>query len=81
MSLSYLRSERLDPIVRPVRYLNGGGASPNRYRLCEIGAPAVSSQSSWESSLADRCDLKVRPHFKYMGAPFTLSVVGLFDRG
>ena len=27
-----------------------------------------------------RCDMKVRPHFKYMGASFTLCLVGKLDK-
>jgi type VI secretion system protein ImpC len=35
----------------------------------------VEGQPGWY-----RCSLKVRPHFKYMGASFTLSLVGKLDK-
>jgi len=35
----------------------------------------VPGQAGWY-----RCSLKVRPHFKYMGAAFTLSLVGKLDK-
>ena len=35
----------------------------------------VEGQPGWY-----RCDMQVRPHFKYMGASFTLSLVGKLDK-
>jgi type VI secretion system protein ImpC len=35
----------------------------------------VEGQPGWY-----RCGIQVRPHFKYMGASFTLSLVGKLDK-
>ncbi len=53
------------PAVRSVRPL----------RQAQITVENVSGQPGWY-----RCSLKVRPHFKYMGASFTLSLVGKLDK-
>jgi len=44
-------------------------------RAAEITVEDVEGQPGWY-----RCNLKVRPHFKYMGASFTLSLVGKLDK-
>ena len=44
-------------------------------RKAEITVSDVSGEPGWY-----RVDLKVRPHFKYMGAFFTLSLVGKLDK-
>jgi type VI secretion system protein ImpC len=44
-------------------------------RQAEIKVEDVEGQPGWY-----RCSLKVRPHFKYMGASFTLSLVGKLDK-
>src|SRR5512138_2698795 len=44
-------------------------------RQAEITVEDVPGQAGWY-----RCGLKVRPHFKYMGASFTLSLVGKLDK-
>jgi type VI secretion system protein ImpC len=44
-------------------------------RQAEISVEDVPGQPGWY-----RCNLKVRPHFKYMGASFTLSLVGKLDK-
>jgi len=54
-----------EPRVRSVRPL----------RQAQIIVENVEGQPGWY-----RCHLRVRPHFKYMGASFTLSLVGKLDR-
>ncbi len=44
-------------------------------RQAEVKVEDVPGQTGWY-----RCSLKVRPHFKYMGASFTLSLVGKLDK-
>jgi type VI secretion system protein ImpC len=44
-------------------------------RQAEIKVEDVEGQPGWY-----RCSMKVRPHFKYMGASFTLSLVGKLDK-
>ena len=44
-------------------------------RAASIGVEDVAGQPGWY-----RVSLSVRPHFKYMGADFTLSLVGKLDR-
>jgi type VI secretion system protein ImpC len=44
-------------------------------RSAEIAVEDVAGQPGWY-----RCSIKVRPHFKYMGASFTLSLVGKLDK-
>src|SRR5512138_34341 len=44
-------------------------------RTAKINVEDVPGQAGWY-----RCSLKVRPHFKYMGASFTLSLVGKLDK-
>jgi len=44
-------------------------------RQAQISVEDVEGQPGWY-----RCSLKVRPHFKYMGASFTLSLVGKLDK-
>lgn len=44
-------------------------------RQAEISVTDVEGQPGWY-----RCTLKVRPHFKYMGASFELSLVGKLDK-
>jgi type VI secretion system protein ImpC len=44
-------------------------------RQAQISVEDVPGQAGWY-----RCSLKVRPHFKYMGASFTLSLVGKLDK-
>lgn len=57
--------EIVDPGVRGRRPL----------RKAEITVSDVQGEPGWY-----RVDLKVRPHFKYMGAFFTLSLVGKLDK-
>ncbi len=44
-------------------------------RAAKVTVEDVEGQPGWY-----RCGLKVRPHFKYMGASFTLSLVGKLDK-
>ncbi len=44
-------------------------------REAKISVEDVEGQPGWY-----RCSIKVRPHFKYMGADFTLSLVGKLDK-
>lgn len=44
-------------------------------RLAQVTVEDVEGQPGWY-----RCAIKVRPHFKYMGASFTLSLVGKLDK-
>ena len=44
-------------------------------RQAQVVVEDVAGQPGWY-----RCSLKVRPHFKYMGASFTLSLVGRLDK-
>jgi type VI secretion system protein ImpC len=44
-------------------------------RMARIKVEDVEGQPGWY-----RCNLQVRPHFKYMGASFTLSLVGKLDK-
>jgi type VI secretion system protein ImpC len=44
-------------------------------RQAQVIVEDVAGQPGWY-----RCSLKVRPHFKYMGASFTLSLVGRLDK-
>ncbi len=57
--------EIVDPAVRGRRPL----------RKAEITVSDVQGEPGWY-----RVDMKVRPHFKYMGAFFTLSLVGKLDK-
>jgi type VI secretion system protein ImpC len=52
-----------------------GVRSRRPLRKASITVADVEGQPGWY-----RCDLKVRPHFKYMGASFTLSLVGKLDK-
>ena len=52
-----------------------GVRSRRPLRKASIEVKNVEGQPGWY-----RCDLKVRPHFKYMGAAFTLSLVGKLDK-
>jgi type VI secretion system protein ImpC len=44
-------------------------------REARVQVEDIAGQPGWY-----RCNLKVRPHFKYMGAEFTLSLVGKLDK-
>jgi len=44
-------------------------------RAAQVLVEDVEGQPGWY-----RCSMKVRPHFKYMGASFTLSLVGKLDK-
>ena len=44
-------------------------------RAARVTVEDVEGQPGWY-----RCSLQVRPHFKYMGASFTLSLVGKLDK-
>lgn len=52
-----------------------GVRSRRPLRQAQISVEDVEGQPGWY-----RCSLKVRPHFKYMGASFTLSLVGKLDK-
>ncbi len=52
-----------------------GVRSRKPLRQASVEVEDVNGQPGWY-----RCHLKVRPHFKYMGASFTLSLVGKLDR-
>lgn len=52
-----------------------GVRSRRPLRQAEIKVADVEGDPGWY-----RVDLKVRPHFKYMGASFTLSLVGKLDK-
>ncbi|WNG18833.1 type VI secretion system contractile sheath large subunit [Cystobacter fuscus] len=53
------------PVVRSRRPL----------RAAQVKVEDVDGQPGWY-----RCNIQVRPHFKYMGASFTLSLVGKLDK-
>lgn len=44
-------------------------------RKAQVAVEDVEGQPGWY-----RCSIRVRPHFKYMGADFTLSLVGKLDK-
>ncbi len=52
-----------------------GVRSRRPLRQAEISVISVEGEPGWY-----RVNLKVRPHFKYMGASFTLSLVGKLDK-
>ncbi len=52
-----------------------GVRSRRPLRQAQVTVEDVEGQPGWY-----RCGLKVRPHFKYMGAAFTLSLVGKLDK-
>jgi len=52
-----------------------GVRSRRPLRQAEIAVADVAGEPGWY-----KVDLKVRPHFKYMGASFTLSLVGKLDK-
>jgi len=52
-----------------------GVRSRRPLRKAQIVVEDVEGQPGWY-----RCAMKVRPHFKYMGASFTLSLVGKLDK-
>jgi type VI secretion system protein ImpC len=52
-----------------------GVRSRRPLRQAQVSVEDVEGQPGWY-----RCGLKVRPHFKYMGASFTLSLVGKLDK-
>ncbi|WP_277185713.1 type VI secretion system contractile sheath large subunit [Caballeronia sp. BR00000012568055] len=52
-----------------------GVRSRRPLRQAEVAVADVEGDPGWY-----RVDLKVRPHFKYMGASFTLSLVGKLDK-
>jgi len=55
---------------------SGGSVRSRRpLRQAQISVEDVEGQPGWY-----RCSVKVRPHFKYMGASFTLSLVGKLDK-
>ena len=45
------------------------------FRTAQIGVDDVEGQPGWY-----KVGIKVRPHFKYMGADFTLSLVGKLEK-
>ena len=45
------------------------------FRACSIEVGDVEGNPGWY-----KVGIKVRPHFKYMGADFTLSLVGKLDK-
>jgi type VI secretion system protein ImpC len=49
--------------------------SKRPFRAAEVLVDEVPGQAGWY-----RCELQVMPHFKYMGADFTLSLVGKLDK-
>jgi type VI secretion system protein ImpC len=49
--------------------------SKRPFRQAEVKVDEVPGQAGWY-----RCELLVMPHFKYMGADFTLSLVGKLDK-
>ena len=53
-----------------------GVRSRRPLRKAEVTVEEVPGEAGWY-----RVGLKVRPHFKYMGAYFTLSLVGKLDKG
>jgi type VI secretion system protein ImpC len=52
-----------------------GVRSRRPLRQAQVGVEEVPGEAGWY-----RVSLKVRPHFKYLGAYFTLSLVGRLDR-
>jgi type VI secretion system protein ImpC len=52
-----------------------GVRSRRPLRKAEVMVEDVAGEPGWY-----RCSIKVRPHFKYMGASFTLSLVGKLDK-
>jgi type VI secretion system protein ImpC len=70
---------RAQPVDRPVRRRHG---EPRAGRALAPPAPQGEDhrggrrgQPGWY-----KCGIQVRPHFKYMGASFTLSLVGKLDK-
>ena len=49
--------------------------SKRPFRAAEVKVEDVPGQAGWY-----KCELQVMPHFKYMGADFTLSLVGKLDK-
>ena len=49
--------------------------SKRPFRATDIRVEEVPGEAGWY-----RCHLEVVPHFKYMGADFTLSLVGKLDK-
>ena len=49
--------------------------SKRPFRQTEVYVTEVPGQAGWY-----KCELQVMPHFKYMGADFTLSLVGKLDK-
>ncbi len=54
---------------------SSGVRSRRPLRQAQIEVSDVEGEPGWY-----RVSLKVRPHFKYMGASFTLSLVGKLDK-
>ena len=54
---------------------SAGVRSRRPLRQAEISVADVEGDPGWY-----RVGLKVRPHFKYMGASFTLSLVGKLEK-
>ncbi|MFC1852438.1 type VI secretion system contractile sheath large subunit [candidate division CSSED10-310 bacterium] len=54
---------------------SAGVRSRRPLRKAQIEVTDVEGEPGWY-----RCSLKVQPHFKYMGASFTLSLVGKLDK-
>jgi type VI secretion system protein ImpC len=52
-----------------------GVRSRRPLRQAQVGVEEVEGEPGWY-----RVSLRVRPHFKYMGAFFTLSLVGKLDK-
>ena len=65
-------------IRRPDALMPMGLEDETRAFVCaevEAGRLDVEGQPGWY-----KCSMKVRPHFKYMGASFELSLVGKLDK-
>jgi type VI secretion system protein ImpC len=54
--------------------------SPGVRSRCPLRAAAISVEDVEGEPGWYKVDMKVRPHFKYMGAFFTLSLVGKLDK-
>jgi type VI secretion system protein ImpC len=52
-----------------------GVRSRRPLRQAQVGVEEAEGEPGWY-----RVSLRVRPHFKYMGAYFTLSLVGKLDK-
>jgi type VI secretion system protein ImpC len=73
---SRARAQRLDrPVRRRQDVVSAGVRGRRPLRKAQIIVTEVEGNAGWY-----KVDMQVRPHFKYMGAFFTLSLVGKLDK-